>query len=74
VLFCVGYVICGVGSGYVICGASEVLRRFYGGFVKFDFSREYSGGFVKSCSIFSCDSRKMGQSLVRWSFSLPWYR
>jgi hypothetical protein len=29
--------------------------------------------FVKSYSIFFFDSRKMGQSLVRWSVLLSWY-
>jgi hypothetical protein len=31
------------------------------------------GGFSESYSIFFIDSRKMGQSLVRWSVSLQWY-
>jgi hypothetical protein len=30
-------------------------------------------GFVESCSIFLFDSRKIGQSLVWWSVSLPWH-
>jgi hypothetical protein len=30
-------------------------------------------GFTESWSIFLSDSRKMGQSLVRWSVLLPWY-
>jgi hypothetical protein len=31
------------------------------------------GGFAESCSIFFFDSRKMRQTLVRWSVLLPWY-
>jgi hypothetical protein len=31
------------------------------------------GGFVESCAIFLFDSRKMGQSSVRWLVSLSWY-
>jgi hypothetical protein len=34
---------------------------------------DYCEGCAKSCSIFLFDSRKMGQSLVRWLVSLPWY-
>jgi hypothetical protein len=30
-------------------------------------------GFMESYSIFFFDSRKMGQSLVQWSVSLPLY-
>jgi hypothetical protein len=30
-------------------------------------------GFAESCYIFFFDSRKMGQSLVWLSVSLPWY-
>jgi hypothetical protein len=29
-------------------------------------------GCAESCSIFLFDSRKMGQSLVRWLVSLTW--
>jgi hypothetical protein len=36
-------------------------------------SADCCDGFAESCSIFLFDSRKMGQSLVRWSVSLPWY-
>jgi hypothetical protein len=28
---------------------------------------------AESCSIFLFDSRKIGQSLVRWLVLLPWY-
>jgi hypothetical protein len=30
-------------------------------------------GYAEACSIFLFDSRKMGQSLVRWLVSLQWY-
>jgi hypothetical protein len=30
-------------------------------------------GFLESRSIFLVDSRNMGQSLMRWLVSLPWY-
>jgi hypothetical protein len=40
-----------------------------------DFSRcRLLRSFCESWSIFFLDSKKMGQSLVRWSISLPWYR
>jgi hypothetical protein len=48
-----------------------VVRSLLHGVVDF-LGADCCEGCVESCCIFLFDSRKMGQSLVRWLISLSW--